>query len=65
VTKFDAGLLAVKALTLPTTSADLTENTLTCIPAMQTLKLYSTLLPHPLQDALHDLLTMTTCTRIT
>lgn len=44
-------LLVVKALTLSTTSVDLTENTLTCITAMQTLKLYSALLPHPMQYA--------------
>jgi hypothetical protein len=43
--------LVVKALTLSTASADLTENTPTCITAMQTLKLYSALLPNPLQYA--------------
>jgi hypothetical protein len=49
--KFDAGILVVKTLTLSTTSADLTENTLTCRQP-DTLKLYSyTLLPPPTRYA--------------
>ena len=62
-------LLVVKALALSTTSAYLTENTLTCRQAAATLKHYSyALLPHPMQyDHLLRLKThiMTTCTRKT